>query len=171
MMSRMIHGLLPTCEKITRLIEVEQRNEKRYKDYFLDKYGKSANKGMCPCCEEEKETVKYLFVECNNENIIEIRTKLPKQINRAIAKHVEDVWVNTNFIKPTPQKIKWDSYLANLGLISTKTTKEISDQLEDGQKNLLKKIVADISNNIMEINLEIWKYRCKILFSSREEVT
>jgi hypothetical protein len=55
--------------------------------------------------------------------------------------------------------------------IPTKTTKEISDQLEDGQKNLLKRIVADISNNIMEINLEIWKYRCKILFSSREEVT
>jgi hypothetical protein len=100
-----------------------------------------------------------------------MRTRLPRQINRAIAKHVEDVWVNTNFIKPTPQKIKCDSYLANLGLIPAKTTKEILDQLEDGQKNLLKRIVADISNNIMEINLEIWKYRCKILFSNREEVT
>jgi hypothetical protein len=126
---------------------------------------------MCPCCEEEEETVKHLFVECNNESIIEMRTRLPRQINRAIAKYVEDVWVNTNFIKPTPQKIKWNSYLANLGLIPAKTTKEILDQLEDGQKNLLKRIVADISNNIMKINLEIWKYRCKILFSNREEVT
>jgi hypothetical protein len=126
---------------------------------------------MCLCCREKKETVKHLFVECNNKNIIEMRTELLKQINRVFAKHVEDVWVNTNFIKPILQKIKWDSYLANLGLISTKTTKEISDQLEDGQKNLVKRIVADISNNIMEINLEIWKYRCKILFSSREEVT
>jgi hypothetical protein len=67
---------------------------------------------------------------------MEMRTRLPRQINRAIAKHVEDVWVNTNFIKPTPQKIKWDSYLANLGLISTKTTKEILDQLEDSQKKI-----------------------------------
>jgi hypothetical protein len=99
-----------------------------------------------------------------------VRTRLLRQINSAIAKHVEDVWINTNFIKPTAQKIKWDSYLANLGLISTKTTKEISNQLEDDQKNLLKRIVADISNNIIEINLEIWKYRCKILFSNREEV-
>jgi hypothetical protein len=126
---------------------------------------------MCPCCGEEKETVKHLFVECNNKSITEMRTKLPRQINRAIAKHVEDVWVNTNFIKPIPQKIRWNSYLANLGLIPTKTIKEILDQLEDGQKNLLKRIVANIFNNIMEINLEIWKYRCKILFSSREEVT
>jgi hypothetical protein len=46
---------------------------------------------MCPCCGEEKETIKHLFVECNNENIIEMRTKLPRQINKAIAKHVEDV--------------------------------------------------------------------------------
>jgi hypothetical protein len=125
---------------------------------------------MCLCCGKE-ETVKHLFVECNNKSIIEMRTKLPRQINRAITKHVEDVWVNTNFIKPTPQKIKWNSYLANLGLIPTKTTKEISNQLEDSQKNLLKRIVANIFNNIMEINLEIWKYRCKILFSNREEMT
>jgi hypothetical protein len=110
---------------------------------------------MCLCCGKEKETVKHLFVECDNENIIEMRTKLPRQINRAIAKHVEDIWVNTNFIKLKPQKIKWDSYLANLGLISTKTTKEILNQLEDGQKYLVKRIVADISNNIMKINLEI----------------
>jgi hypothetical protein len=126
---------------------------------------------MCPCCGEKEEIVKHLFVECNNENIIEMRTRLSRQINRAIAKHVEDVWVNTNIIKPTPQKIKWDSYLANLELIPAKTINEILDQLEDDQKNLLKKIVADISNNIIEINLEIWKYRYKILFSNREEVT
>jgi hypothetical protein len=102
----MIHESLPICEKINRLIEVKQRNEKRYKDYFLDKYRKSANEGMCPCYEEEEETVKHLFVEYNNESIIEMKTRLPRQINRAIAKHVEDVWVNTNFIKPTSQKIK-----------------------------------------------------------------
>jgi hypothetical protein len=106
MMSRMIHGSLPTCAKINRLIEVEQRNKKRYKDYFLDKYGKSANEGMCSCCRKEEELIKHLFVKCNNESIIEMRTRLPRQINRAIVKHVEDVWVNTNFIKPTPQKIK-----------------------------------------------------------------
>jgi hypothetical protein len=91
MMSRMIHGSLPTCEKINQLIEVEQRNEKRYKDYFLDKYRKSIDKGMCPCCGEEEETVKHLFVEYNNESIIEMRTRLSRQINRAIAKHIEDV--------------------------------------------------------------------------------
>ena len=125
----------------------------------------------CVLIAEKNQKRKTLFVECNNESIAEMRTGLPRQINRAIAKHVEDVWVNTNFIKPIPQKIKWDSYLANLGLVPTKTIKEIADQLEDGQKNLLKRIVADISNNIMEINLEIWKYRCKILFSNREEVT
>jgi hypothetical protein len=61
---------------------------------------------MCPCYREEEETVKHLFVECNNESIIEMKTRLSKQINRAITKHVKDVWVNTNFIKPTPQKIK-----------------------------------------------------------------
>jgi hypothetical protein len=46
MMSRIIHGSLSTCEKINQLIEVKQRNEKRYKDYFLDKYGKFANEGI-----------------------------------------------------------------------------------------------------------------------------
>jgi hypothetical protein len=47
------------------------------------------------------------------------------------------------------------SHLANLELIPTKTIKKISNQLEDGQKNLLKRIVTNISNNIMKINLEI----------------
>ena len=91
MMSKMIRGSLPTCKNINRLIEVKQRNERRYKDYFLDKYGKSANKGLCPYCREELDTIKHLFVECNNESIIEMRTRLPRQINRAITKHVEDV--------------------------------------------------------------------------------
>jgi hypothetical protein len=78
MMSRIIHGSLLTYEKINRLIEVEQRNEKRYKDYFLDKYGKSANEEMCLYCGEEEETVKHLFVECNNESIIKMRIRLPR---------------------------------------------------------------------------------------------
>jgi hypothetical protein len=50
----------------------------------------------------EKKTVKHLFVECNNESIMEMRTRLLRQINTAIAKHVEDVWINTNFIKSIP---------------------------------------------------------------------
>jgi hypothetical protein len=73
------------------LIEVEQRNEKRYKDLFLEKYRKSANEGMCPCCGEEEETVKYLFVEYNNKSIMKMRIRLSRQINRAITKHVEDI--------------------------------------------------------------------------------
>jgi hypothetical protein len=74
----MIHGSLSICKKINQLIEVEQRNEKRYKDYFLDKYRKSANKGICLYCSKEKEIVKHLFVECNNKSIIEMRTRLLK---------------------------------------------------------------------------------------------
>jgi hypothetical protein len=49
----MICGSLPTCKQINQLMEIEQRNEKRYKDYFLDKYERSANEGMCLCCGEK----------------------------------------------------------------------------------------------------------------------
>ena len=171
MMMRMIHGALPTYEKINRLIIAEQHNSNGKSNYYTNKYEKSANDGMCPCCREQEETVKHLFHECTDDIISEMRTKLPRQINKAICKHVEDVYVSTNFIKPQTQNAKWDSYLATMGLIPNDTAKEILDQLEDGQKGLLKRIIADISNNIMDINIEIWKYRCKLLFRNREEVT
>jgi hypothetical protein len=46
---------------------------------------------MCPYCGEEEETVKHLFVKCNSESILEMRTRLPRKINRVIAKYVEDI--------------------------------------------------------------------------------
>jgi hypothetical protein len=84
-------GHYQLVKKINRLIEVEQRNEKRYKDYFLDKYRKSANEGMCPCCGEEEETVKHLFVECNNESIIEMSVR-----NKGRGEERQLLWYNRN---------------------------------------------------------------------------
>jgi hypothetical protein len=45
------------------LVEVEQRNEKRYKDYFLDNYEKSTNEEIYPYCRQKEETVKHLFMD------------------------------------------------------------------------------------------------------------
>ena len=70
MMMRMIHGTLPTCEKINRLVEVEKLSNNN--GYYQTKYQKHTNEGLCPCCGQAEETVKHLFFECENNQIEEI---------------------------------------------------------------------------------------------------
>ena len=48
-MIRLLHGVLPTCEKIDRLVKIESENSV----YYKEKYGFHANKGQCPCCGKE----------------------------------------------------------------------------------------------------------------------
>ena len=80
------------------------------------------------------------------------------------------------FLSPPPPHCqhfnpKWDNYLASLGLIPNTTVTEIQELLEDEQKYKLKTIIADIANNIMDTNIDIWKHRCKILYSNWQAVT
>ena len=52
-MIRMIHGGLPTCEKMNRLVSAEKSNNSKYNTestFFSKKYEKVTNNGDCPCC-------------------------------------------------------------------------------------------------------------------------
>ena len=71
MMIKMVHESLPTCEKINRIVEKEQKYGKN--DFYSKRYEKYTNEGYCPCCNEDYETVEHLFAHCQNEDIKEIR--------------------------------------------------------------------------------------------------
>lgn len=172
MMVRMVHGTLPTCEKLNRLVKKEQKNtSENNKYYYTNKYGTKTNDGMCPCCGEDEETTRHLFFECENQTITELREQLGYKVNAAIALHVEKVSISTKFIGTDDKVNNWDNYLSTLGLIPNTAIKELKEQLTDEQAKYIKYIAAEISNKIMEVNIEIWKYRCKVLYSTRQEVT
>ena len=65
----------------------------------------------------------------------------------------------------TPATEKWDNSLGNFGLIPKKWEKFIKSLLDEESKDKSKYIMCDISNAIMKINREIWKMRCKMLYS------
>src|SRR5271163_859911 len=48
MMMRMLHGTLPTCEKIDRLVQIEKSNV-RSSTFYKDKYERHTNERLCPC--------------------------------------------------------------------------------------------------------------------------
>ena len=75
-MVRLLHGALPTCEKMDRLVKTESENSV----YYKEKYGFHANEGQCPCCGKKTETTRHLFIECEQEQIKNLRKKLPKSI-------------------------------------------------------------------------------------------
>ena len=172
MMMRMLHETMPTCEKINRLVNIESNNTKS-NNYYTNKYDRYTNGGLCPCCLQETETVRHLFFECEHPKLVEIREELEEQVNKAVNKHVEDISISTKFVgtQTTNKDPKWDNYLASLGLIPTKTISELKSLLNEEQVHKLKWIVADISKNIMDINIEIWKYRCKCLYSDWQTIT
>ena len=62
----------------------------------------------------------------------------------------------------------WDFVLGNMGIIPKTVEKYIYDLLDEDNKGKLKYVMSDISNAIMEQNIEIWKYRCKMLYANRE---
>ena len=53
-----------------------------------------------------------------------------------------------------------------MGLIPHYVIQQIYNSLEDEQKHNIKFIATDISHKIMEKNIEIWKYRCKLLYAA-----
>ena len=176
MMMRMIHDTLPLCGKINKLVEKEKQQNTRARattDLYISRYDKIKNNGLCPCCNTEEETVRHLFFECEHRKIIEIREQLEHQVNKAVKLHVADVRISANFVgtQTANNKPKWDNYLGSLGLIPNYIIKDLKDQLEEKDLPKLKYIIADISKLIMEINHEIWKYRCKLLYSNRQGVT
>ena len=70
MMVRMLHETLPTCKKMNRLIQTEKTNNTKTtkkSDYYTLKYEKHTNDGICSCCGQKQETVRYLFYECKNQ--------------------------------------------------------------------------------------------------------
>jgi hypothetical protein len=171
MMSRMIHQSLPTCEKLKRLVDVEQNKDTENK-YYTNKYEKYTNEGMCPCCNQETETIRHLFFECENEFVQDRLQQLDNRINAAIGIHVNDIEINSDFIGiNNNNNPNWDNFLTSMGLIPNKVITELKELLEPEDKHKLKLILADMSKLIMEINIEIWKYRCKRLYVQNDNIT
>ena len=77
-------------------------------------------------------------------------------------------FVNT---RQTNTKSPWDNYLITMSLILNKAVTELKNALNEEQKPKLKRILAEMSHKIMQINIEIWKYRCKRLYSEHQEIT
>ena len=173
-MVRLLHGALPTCEKMDRLVKSERENSV----YYKEKYGYHANEGQCPCCGKETETTRHLFIECDHEQIKNLRKKIPKSIYEVVKNAAGQTAVDTSEIdfvytnvKKNKDIKKWDRELGNYGLVPHHTVKYIDSLLEEDEKNQLKRIITRISVKIMEINIEIWKYRCKILYSGNAAIT
>ena len=59
---------------------------------------------------------------------------------------------------------KWNLFLGNLGILPKEAEKHIYDMFDDDHKSSTKYVIGDISQAIMEQNIEIWKYRCKRLY-------
>ena len=57
----MVHESLPTCEKINKIVEKEQKYGKN--DFYSKRYEKYTNKGYCTCFNEDYEIVEHLFAK------------------------------------------------------------------------------------------------------------
>ena len=79
-MVRLLHGALPTCEKMDRLVKSERENSV----YYKEKYRYHANEGQCSYCGKKMEITRYLFVECNYEHIKNLRKKILKSIYEVV---------------------------------------------------------------------------------------
>ena len=169
MMMRMIHGTLPTCEKLDRLVYTNKTTGQT-NEFYAKKYLKYTNNGMCPCCNAEKETIQHLFYNCENNILTELREDFKYQPNRALSLHLSKVYISGDFVNTSLENNKedWDIYLGILGIIPTKTIKNIKKLLNDETKHKLHWIISDISRCIMEINIKIWQHRCKLLYGNLE---
>ena len=86
----------------------------------------------------------------------QIKEQLKSQVQKAVKHYLPDSKISTKFIGTQyNNNLKWDNYLASLGLIPNTTVKEIQKLLEDEQKHKLKTIIADIAKNIMDTNIDI----------------
>jgi len=168
-MVKMIHEALPTCKKMNKLVESEKNKTSQY---YTEKYSYYTNDGMCPCCGIKEETVEHLFTECQQNHIKNLRSELKTKIQSAIQTNTEKTNINKKELNFVQTKIKtnnitneWDKSLGNYGLIPHQTIKYIYSLLEDEKKHKLKDTIIEIQEIIMNVNLEIWKHRCKILYS------
>ena len=165
MMIRMIHGSLPTCEKMDRLVKASR-------DFFTEKYARVANDGLCPCCGEAPETIRHLFVECQHQDIYELRECLSGEVRGAISAKLgpglppcpKFFYDNDN--QGTEPNEEWDCILGNLGIIPTTVEKWLLSIMGEDQKHQLPYVVCDISQAIMKLNIDIWKERCKKLYGN-----
>jgi hypothetical protein len=165
MMIRMIHGSLPTCEKINRLVQASP-------DFFSEKYAKVTNNGLCPCCGEAPETIRHLFMECQHPDISETREYLTGEIQQAIKNRLgpgiplcpKFYYDNDNKTEPNSE---WDPSLGNLGLVPTTVEKWLLNHMDEEQRSQIKYLICEISQAIMKLNIDIWKTRCKKLYATQ----
>ncbi len=170
-MVRMIHGSLPTCEKMNNLVqnELEHPNNQRF---YADKYEHVANEGLCPCCHKETETIKHLFIECQNETIADIRDCIKWDLKQVIKDRLgpgsggPPVFYYDNDNQNKNATNEWDLSLGNLGIIPKYVEKWISDLYEEDKQQNVKYVIADLTQALMKVNNEIWKHRCKILYAT-----
>jgi hypothetical protein len=173
MMIRLIHESLPTCEKMNRLINKEEKYENQ--DFFYNKYGKVENNGNCPCCEEHKETVEHLFTECEDETITCFRNGIHHAVNAIMKKYFDKEapsipkFYHDNKNRIEESEIKWNKTLGNYGLIPKEIEKCIKNKLKKGEKPLIKKIITEMTAAIINTNIDIWKYRCKKLYTTMSQ--
>ena len=171
MMIRMIHGSLPTCNKINRLVESES-NRPYGNQFYTEKYSQHANNGLCPCCNTEQETIQHLFVDCQDEEIKEIRDTLHHNVHKAIKQRHPDAsgvplpFFYTNDNTNIPPSDNWNNSLGNMGLIPTEYEKYIKTLFDEEQIHNLKYTMIDISKAIMKTNIDMWKHRCKKLYTT-----
>ena len=174
MMIRLIHESLPTCEKMNRLINKEGKHENQ--DFYFNKYGKVENNGYCPCCNEYKETVQHLFVECEDETIVCHRKGIHHAINSIMKKYFDNKtyhnipkFYHDNNNRTEDSETKWNKVLGNYGLIPKEIENWIKNELNKDEKHLTKNIITEITAAIINTNIDIWKYRCKKLYTTMSQ--
>ena len=171
----MIHGGLPTCEKMDRLVSAEKSNNNKYNTestFFSKKYEKVTNNGDCPCCGKEKETIRHLFGECTNPDIQHMRSTIYSSIQSKLRDRYGNdtapapVFYYNNKNQDSKPTEKWDYLLGTLGFIPLSVEKWLTSITDEEKKGTEKYAMCDIAQQIMQTNIEIWKYRCKLLYSA-----
>jgi hypothetical protein len=174
MMIRLIHESLPTCEKMNRLINKEQKHQNQ--DFYSNKYGKVENNGYCPCCGEHKETVEHLFIDCKDETIENHRNSIHHAISSIMKKHfgketrhsIPKFYYDSNNRTEEPDT-SWNKKLGNYGMIPKNIEKWIKEELKKDEKPLIKNIITEMTAAIINTNIDIWKYRCKKLYTTMSQ--
>ena len=106
----------PPVKKMDRLVKTESENSV----YYKEKYRFHVNEGQCSCCGKETETTRHLFIECNHQQIKNLKKKIPKSIYEVVKNAAGQTAVNTlkiDFVYTNVKKNKdikkWDRELGN----------------------------------------------------------
>ena len=116
-------------------------------------------------------TVCDAFIKCENDQIYKIRESIKWNIREAMKARYGNYLSPPTFYyhndnQETTPNGNWDMSLGNFGLIPKYVEEYLESITEEEKLHTVKYAMADIAKAVMTANIEIWKHRCKVLYST-----